>query len=161
MSRKNVSATADDILVSILDPKVLEALGKSLAPIIAQAIEANLTRRIEELSVSVKTLQDSNVILVQKQEVFEREIADLRKRLRENEGRIEDVETYSRAHDLIIRGVPDNSYAGRAQSNTATTTAETSIVLEDTIMELCQKTLGVQVERRDICGPPSPGISKG
>jgi FtsZ-binding cell division protein ZapB len=161
MSTRKSATTADDILASLTDAKVLDGLGKALAPIIAQAIEANLTRRIEELTVkvnslegTVKTLTDSNVLLVNKQNGFEREVADLQKRLRETEGRVEDTETYSRAHDLIIRGLPEDSYAQRAQSGSttgsATATAESSVVLEDAIIQLCHQSMGVDIDRRDI-----------
>jgi hypothetical protein len=149
MAKKN-ALTAEELLVNLTDSRVLDVLGKALAPIIAQAIEANLTKRIEELTASVNKLTASNVALTNKQEGFEREVADLRKRLRETEVRVEDAEIYSRAHDVIIRGLPETAYAQRAQLSSATSTAETSIVLEDAIIDLCHSSMGVDIDRRDI-----------
>jgi hypothetical protein len=151
-TKKSVASSHEDILTSILDPKVIELLGRTLAPIIAQSIEANLTKRIEELTVTVNKLKETNDVLTKKQQNHEQDMLALRKRLNETEGRLEDVEIYSRAHDIIIRGLPENSYAERATlaSNSATATTETSTVLEDAIIQLCQVNLGVQVDRRDI-----------
>jgi hypothetical protein len=151
MSKRN-SASSDDIIASMLDPKVLTAVANALAPIIAQSLEANLTKRIEELTVTVKVLKDNNDILTKKQTALEQEVSDLRKQALETERRIEDVDIYSRAHDIIIRGLPDTSYAQRAHttSSSASDNAESSGVLEDTVIELCQKSLGVAVQRQDI-----------
>jgi hypothetical protein len=153
MARKN-SFTADDLQGLLLDPKVLEALGKALAPIIAQSIEANLSKRIEELSATVKSLKESNDTLLKKSTDAEHEISELRKRVAASEVRIEDVDIYSRSHDLIIRGLPESSYAERASaaSNTTSTSdvAESSAALDSAIIELCNQKLGVSIDRIDI-----------
>jgi hypothetical protein len=153
MAKKNI-LTADDFQTLLLDSKVLEALGKALAPIIAQSIEENLTKRIEDLTATVKTLKDANATIVKKNDDLEQELNVLRKRVLVNEGRIEDTEIYSRSHDLIIRGLPESSYAQRATAASNTTSssdmAESSAALDSAIIDLCTKNLGVSIDRQDI-----------
>jgi hypothetical protein len=173
MAKRNL-ANNDDFITSILDTKVLEALAKALGPVIAQSIEASiskkiedlgpiiahsievsLTKRIEDLTVSVKVLKDSNDALVKTHDCMERELRELRARVRDSEVRIEEVELYSRGHDVIVRGLAENTHAQRAHpssdpNSAAMTMTETSTVLEDAIVDMCNNQLGLTVQRQDI-----------
>ena len=144
------------------EPKILESQGRSLAPIIAQAIEAKLLSRIEELTVKVNTLHVENVALNNRQNQLEQEVEALQIRLREQNQRMEDVEIYARAHDIIIRGLPDLGYAQRAapasslsSSTSVTSVASHSLIdsnasVESSVLELFTQKLGVVVKKEDI-----------
>ena len=145
--------TAEDVVGILLSPKVVERLAKALAPIIAQSIEANVTKRIEDLTVAVRELKDSNIILTQNNEELKKENQDLRERINDNANKIEMVDKYARSYDIIISGIPETTYAGRASGGTPTTNptfAENSTALEHSVIKLFNDKLGIDVRKEDI-----------
>jgi hypothetical protein len=158
MSKKSLSTT-DDIVAHLLEPRVLELLGKALGPFIAASLEETLIKRLDGLSTAVKDLRTSNDVLVKRQAAMDKEMDELRARVNDNAARVEDTEIYSRAHDLIIRGLPETSYASRAHgatvpkellSSSVSPSAEGSEALDQNIIDLCGHHLGVKVDPRDI-----------
>jgi hypothetical protein len=157
MSSKRSTGSTDDLMAHLLEPKVLDALGKALGPIIAAALEDTLIKRLDGLSTAVKDLRASNEALVKRQDAMDKEMTALRERVNDNATRVEDTEIYSRAHDLIIRGLRETSFASvthPASSSSASAhvppSTESSAALEADIIDLCGKHLGVKVELRDI-----------
>jgi hypothetical protein len=155
-AKRSISGT-EDLMAHLLEPRVLDALGKALGPIIAAALEDTLVKRLDGLSTAVKDLRASNEALVKRQDAMDRELSALRDRVNDNATRVEDTETYSRSHDLIIRGLRETSFASVAHPASSSSanapippSTESNAALEADIIDLCGKHLGVKVDLRDI-----------
>ena len=129
---RSTATTRDDILEAFRDPLIADAIAKALGPYIARAIDEAFGAKIAALDATVSDLKQEN-----------RELSD----------RISSLEAYTRCDQLVIRGIPDLSYADKAAASVASDGAsaqESSQVLIDTVVNLCTVKLGVQVEARDI-----------
>lgn len=143
---------ADDIIEALLDPRVNEALCKSLSTMIALTIEETLTRKFGKLFEDVKILQRQN-------DSLKKVTTDLKVENDKLCKRIDELETHSRCENLVIRGLPETSYAERASGGatggaptTANTVsvAESNLAVENAIISLCRDRLGVMVSPTDI-----------
>ena len=142
---------ADDFIEALLDPRVTEALCKSLSAMITLTNEEVLTKKFGKLFDDVKTMQRQT-------DNLNKTTADLKLENVKLQKRIDDLETQSRCENLIIRGVPESSYAERVSggssagnSTIATATiAETSLAMEKAVISLCQERLGITVSPSDI-----------
>ena len=105
-------STSDDLLDSLLDPRVIDALSKALAASISKLVEDSIEQKLSSIfnkfesmecaqkdtETSLKTLQDEN--------------SELRERL-------EELEAYSRGDNLIIHGIETSSYSDAVSSANA------------------------------------------
>jgi hypothetical protein len=148
----------EELIEAQLDPRLVEALGKALAPVISKSVDdavAPLVKQIEGLSASVKELKAENVRLVKRCEAAEKANERLDKIAVEHCRRLEDMEAYSRSDNLIIRGLPECSASERATEaplldGGAPTLRESYDSVEENVLRFFNGTLGVKVLPQDI-----------
>ena len=109
-----LSGLAADLIEALQDSRVIDALGKSLAPLIALSVEESLKKHLESLSIAVRELKADNVRLAKQCESTVKENERLQKVVDVHSRRLDDIESYSRSDNLIIRGLPERSAAERA-----------------------------------------------
>lgn len=138
--------TVEDLIVALRDPRVLEAL--------AGIFETKLQSVIIEL----KKDSDQKATLISK----------LQTDLQSANSRIEALEAYTRRDNLIIAGLPIETFADvAATQETSSQGAEHSQSVEQSVLRLFNEQLGVRVlpsdisiahrlkKRANIAGPPS------
>lgn len=104
----------DELVEALKDPTVATALANSLGLIIAQAVQTaiiGLQARLDVLETTVSEVKEGNL--------------RLRPQIQAQGGRLDELEIYSRAHNLITRGVPESSYSERATASASSSTAST------------------------------------
>ena len=142
MPRSAGTSTKDELVDAFKDATVAEVIAKALAPYIARAVEAAiaaLQTKVDALGAEVGAVKADN--------------QRLRAQIQEQGGRLEEMEIYSRAHDLIIRGLPESTYSERATASadgTDVMPSESHTSVAASILKLCNETLEVPVELREI-----------
>ena len=148
------SKTADDVIEAVLDSRVVDALAKALAPVLSLSIAEILDKKLEGLTAAVKDLKTANARLVGQCDNIAQENASLKKLVTDQSRRIDDLESYSRSENLIIRGLPEQSAAERAtgaaviDDNTSLMDSNKSV--ESTVIAFCKDSLGITLSPSDI-----------
>ena len=156
--KPKTSPLADDLIDALQDVRVVEALGKVLAPVIAKSVEsavAPFVKQLEGLTTAVRELKTENARLQKQCEAVSKDNARLQKIVDTHNRRIDDIESYSRSDNIIIRGLPERSAAERASdapslSGDKPTLRESHEAVEATALEFFNSTLGVRVTPQDV-----------
>ena len=109
-----LSSLAADLIEALQDSRVVDALGKALAPFISLTVDEGLKKQLEETSDNGLRRAEGGryVRLIQAvQENTAKENARLQKLADDHNRRLDDIETYSRSDNLIFRGLPEASAA--------------------------------------------------
>lgn len=147
---------AEDLIEALQDVRVVEALGRALSPLITLSVEEGLKKQIEGLTSAVRDLKSDNSRLKSQLETVSKENTRLSKLVDEQEKRVEDIESYSRGDNLIIRGLLERSAAESASAAPAlndgagVTLRESHSSVEATVMAFCSDALGITVLPSDI-----------
>src|ERR1043165_9915194 len=137
----------DDLVELLLDTRVVEALAKTLAPFISLTINEAINKKIADLQNSVRELKKETSQL----KVRNTQLAADNTSLIE---RIASLESYSKADNLIIRGLPECSAADMASASPSqhdnAVLVESHRGAETAVLDLCRDTLGINIELGDI-----------
>ena len=147
------SARTDEFIEALKDPAVAEAIASALGPFIARAIDAALDTKLTELKSVIAGLTLEASSLKSTVGAVQSENARLKTLVEDQGKRLEEMEIYSRAHDLIIRGLPESTYAERASASaqdTDTLMSESHSSVERSVLALCNEKLAISVGPRDI-----------
>jgi hypothetical protein len=144
----------DDIVDALLDSRVVEALAKALSPFIKKSIDEALDERLAALAKSVQEVKQANDRLQAQVGELRKANADLRQHVDSQSTRVDALEAYSRLDNLIIKGLPDRSYAERgthaAADADSAALADSQMSVEATVITFCKETLNVDVTTQDI-----------
>jgi FtsZ-binding cell division protein ZapB len=163
-SKSSSTTTVNEELIeALLDSKLVEALAEALSPFIKKMIDEHVTSRfaaldksIGELKRSSESLKQESALLKKSQEALKQENVLLRKQLDEHTVRVENLDVYSRSDNLIIKGLPEQSYAERATDNaggatrSAPPSADSHLAVESTVINFCRDTLKLSIDPSDI-----------
>ena len=144
----------EDIAEALLDSKVLEAVAKALHPLLTGTIESAIAKKLDVFNAALSTLKSETLRLTEQCGKLSKENAELRKQLDFGNGRIDDLERYSRCDNLIIRGLPETSIAETAspapslRDNAALRDSHTSV--EKTVLSFLKDSLHLDVLPSDI-----------
>jgi len=163
------SSSTDELIEALLDAKLVEALAAALSPYITKLIDSHVSARFDALDKSLNelkalgeatkksndTLKQEAVRLRRSCEALKEENALLKKQLDEQAARVEDLDVYSRSDNLIIKGLPEQSYAERATdssdaSRPAPPSAASHLAVETTVLAFCRDALKLDVSPQDI-----------
>jgi len=144
----------DDFIEALLDARVVDALARALAPQISLSIEESLRSKLKAFESSIRDLKVENTRFGNKCDSIVKENDVLTKIVNAQSRRIDDLETYSRCDNLIIRGLPERSAAERATGATTlddgASLLDGQVSVESTVIDFCKDALGVVVSRGDI-----------
>src|ERR1043165_4653793 len=149
----------DDLSEAILDSKIVESLAKALSPLLTTSIEECLCTRLSAFSKQLDDIKRNYSSLVVRADELTKENVSLRKQLKDHASRLDDMEAYSRADSLIIKGLPEQSYAESATAsssslsdapNNVSVSPTSYLAVESTIISFCKETLKVDVSASDI-----------
>ena len=148
--------SSDDLIESLLEPRVMEALGKALGTTISAMVSKSVEERLETLLGRISNLE---------QRVHSE--ADERLKLAaENtllQTRVAELEAYTRSENLIFHGLEltsmseaisqpgdsnDQPHSSGSPSNS--TLSETNRATEDNVLKFGSSPLGVSLPREDI-----------
>lgn len=150
----NKKQSTEDFIEALLDSKVVDALAKALSPFITLTIDEAIGKRLESLSAAVTSLKTENSFLTKSLSEVKEENASLKQKLTQQDTRINDMETYSRCENVIIRGLPEKSASERASAavviDDAASVRESYESVENNVLEFFQQSLGVHVHPQDI-----------
>ena len=133
-TRTSPSSTKDDLIEALKDLRSLK-LSCALAPIIAR-----------EVSIALTAIQNKIAEL-------ESDNQRLRDQVMEQGGCLEELEIYSRSHDLVIRGLPESSYskvATASAQDSASQSAEPHSSVAKNCSPFCNDKLSVVVDASEI-----------
>jgi len=144
----------DDIIDALLDERVGEALARALGPFLKKSIDEALQEKFAEFNRTLHALKKDNVALHVQVDELRIENTDLRRQVVEQNVRVEAIETYSRIDNLIIKGLPDQSFAERG-TPAATNADSVSLVaghtsVLNTVLAFCSDVLRVDVSPHDV-----------
>jgi hypothetical protein len=133
MGPKKETSIIDELVSALKDEKVLEAIG------------ALIERKLQPFVAAISELKTNNEELNLKATKLE---SDLNMANR----KIDSLEAYNRADNLIVVGMPvvDYAEATSATSSDLTSSSETSATTERAIIELCRDKLNVGITTSDI-----------
>ena len=146
---------AEELIEALNDDRLVDALGKALAPLITLTIQETMKKQLEGLSTSVKALKDENVRLSEQCQAVQQENARLRKTADDQTRRLDELETYSRSDNLIFKGLPERTFSERATDAPALADGtpilrESYEMVEETVLEFVNTSLGVKVQPQDL-----------
>lgn len=154
MPPKSSSKTVEDILEALLDTRVGDALAKALTPFLTLSINEILDKKLEGLTAAVRDLKGANTRLTQQCESVAKENASLKKLVSDQSYRIDDLESYSRSENLVIRGLPEKSAAEMATASMGSDgnplLLDGSKSVENTVIAFCKDSLGIELSSADI-----------
>ena len=147
------TATVEDIIKALLDPRVLDALGNALHSKIVTVVDEIVEKKLTPLSNAVNAL--------------EADVIRLRADNNSLRRHVEELDTYGRGCNLIIHGLRETSYSdaasasviGGARDDSRKTGSglglsagptETNVSTEQAVVEFCSDVLNVDVTRADI-----------
>jgi hypothetical protein len=146
-------STAEDLIEALLDPRVVDAISKALSPSIALSIDEVLGKRLEGLVTSVRDLKGEVTRLNKQCDEVHKENTTLKQQIIIQDRRLDDLETYSRSDNLIIRGLPEQSAAERATGGAALddhATLDNHTSVESTVIAFVKDSLGIDLLPRDV-----------
>lgn len=149
------TSLAEDLIEALLDVRVVEALGKALAPLITLSVEEGLKKQLEGVTTAIRELKTENTRLRGQCEGLTKENARLSKTVDEHQKRLDDIDAYTRSDNLIFRGLPERTAAERASAAPSLDDATSSLKegsgsVENTVLVFCNDVLGIKVEAQDI-----------
>jgi hypothetical protein len=154
---------AEELAEALLDTKFAESLAEALSPYIKPLIDDHVTSRFAELDKSIvelkkwrDTSKQETAELRKSCQTLKEENVRLYRQLDEQATRLEGLDSYSRADNLIFKGLPERTYAERAsgsQNNTdhaAAPSTTSSLAVESTVIEFCREALKLDITKQDI-----------
>jgi len=148
------SSKADDMLEALLDPRVAEAIAKALQPALSLSLEEVVGKRMEGMLTAIRELKQENSKLATMCESAAKEIIALKLTVDDQSRRLDDMEVYSRATNIIITGLPESSFAELATP--APTLSDNSAMHESqgsvaaSVVRFCKKALNIVIQPTDI-----------
>ena len=144
----------EDFVEALLDPRVLEAVTKAMTPL-TRALEQTLTKRLDTLATTLRTMREETGRLTEQCKTLATENIELKKRVEVSERRVDELERYSRCDNLIIRGLPESSFAERASDAPAsaddgTTLRNSHKSVETSVLTFIKDALHVDIAPADI-----------
>jgi len=130
-----------------LDTRVIEALAKALSSFINLSIDEAVNKRFADLTSSVSELKKETTHITK----ITKRLTTENKQLNE---RVAALESYTRGDNLIMRGLPERSASERASASPAlgdiAALSDSHRSVEESVIELCQSSLGIDVMPSDI-----------
>ncbi len=143
----------EDFIEALLDQRVLDAITKVMTPL-TKALEASLSKRLDAMAITLRSLREDNGRLSEQCKTLVTENADLKRLVADNERRIDDLERYSRSDNLIIRGLPESSFAERATTAPPLTDGsalqESHSSVEMSLINFVKDALKIDIQPSDI-----------
>lgn len=145
-------SVADQLLESLKNEDIAAAIGKAMSPFISLAVSETVKNTMQEITKSFKELALENRNLQQKVKSLEDDNTNIKKRLVSAEDRLEVIERESRRGNIIIRGLPESSYAERASAATSgdDTVTERRESVCKTVCDMLQTDMDIRISPDDI-----------
>lgn len=151
MSKK--AAKPDDILELIQDPRVFEVLVSRLTLILTPIAEAIFNKLAASFTANLENLVEEQTAekLAKANEVTTGRLNGLEEENRLLSLRVDDLETYSRANNLVIYGLPEVSRIEPATVDMPLTRQhDQSQDTTQAVLAFCQTKLGINIRESDI-----------
>lgn len=146
---------ADEFIEALLDSRVVEALAKALMPCLQLTIDEAIGKKLEGLTAAVRELKSDNARQAKQYDILALDNVNLQKLVSEQSRRLNELETYSRRENLIIRGLPESSFAESATASSTSSAADnvaedSSSAIERSVVLFCRNKLNIDLKESDI-----------
>lgn len=141
-----VHSIVNDLVQALQNQDVTEALAKALDPFIKLAVEETVKSSLTELNNAMDKIKQENKIIQEKTNILKAENDSLKKRLSDIEDYLDVVERNEKSYNVIIRGLPETSYAERATQGADEADiaqAEPQSSVEKSVLDLLQNKLNI------------------
>ena len=131
--KRDTSTCIDELVTALKDERVLEALGTLFKSKLQPFITLISELKLDNVKLTTKETQlESNLISADK--------------------KIDALEAYTRADNLIIVGLPSMNYADAtsAEGSDHNSNAESSVTTEKAVLDFCQNKLDISIVTQDI-----------
>jgi hypothetical protein len=148
----SISCTEQDTVAGSLDDSILSIIKQTVLHSVSafkDEIRDIMNTRFNSLEAAIADLKQQ---LTAKDEIITRVRDDnirLRSELMTVNSRINDLETYNRIDNLIIKGIPESSYSEAATPD-AQDHGESSDATMATVLNLCDNVLQVKISPEDV-----------
>jgi len=141
------ASVVDQLLEALKQDSITEALGAAIAPFLALSVQEIINK---ELGQTHKQLTADNKTLKNQVQALSTENVELKTRLTSAEERLDTLDRESRGKNIIIRGLPEGSYAERAGASNAPDDSASSLSVTNTVLKLFSEEMGVTVDPKDV-----------
>ena len=145
---------AEDFAELLRDPLVTDALTKTFLPLLSLALEESFGKRIEALSNTVREVRSELTRVTDQCKTLAAENDELKKTVAVHDDKLEAIERYSRRDNIIISGLPENSYAEIASASAldgqSLAPVQGQASVEATVLQFFRDELNLDVSPRDI-----------
>lgn len=135
------------LLEALKNDSVTEAFAAAIAPSLALSVQEIINK---ELGQTIKRLVADNKTLSGKVQQLQEENAGLKTRLVSVEERLEVMDRESRGSNIIVRGLPEGSYAERASASGLDTGSVTNLSVANTVCNMFKEEMGLTVHPENI-----------
>jgi len=108
----------DDIIEAILDQRVIDAISKSLMPLIALTIEEAMDKKLRSILGDITTLKKESITHRTEIGTLQKTITGLKHTERDMREKLEALEAYQRSDNVVIRGLTESTYAEASSQST-------------------------------------------
>lgn len=153
MPPKPAPTTSDQILEALKSDAVVEAITKSVLPAVILAVQEVVQKELASLKSAIGLLLSDNKELKVRVSKLDEENIQLKSRLLTVENKIDTMERNNRLNNVIIKGLPERSFAERGSpdevSDQATVSANRTSVSE-TVCAFANAELNLKIQPSDI-----------
>lgn len=152
-TRQNHKQLCIKLIECMQDSDVAAALNTAVAPFLELAVEEGIKNILNEHNRKLEKITQENVKLSRTVHELTQENAKLKERLENSEKNVDEVEKVQRSSNLIIRGLPERTFAERTSpsGDSETATAQPSYEsVEKTVTEFVQTELNIALRPEDI-----------
>lgn len=149
----NPNSLVVGLIAALQTDSVTEAIAKALSPHISLTVEETVTKSMVEVNKQLHKLNEENKQLKQQTQQLTNENEILKQRLSYLEEAVDAMDRSERCHNLIISGLPEESYAERATESGRTeggAEAESQKSVEVSVMNFINKKMNIPVHLEQI-----------
>lgn len=132
---------------------VREALGETMATFIDLAVEEAVNKKLSGLKENFDKMCQENLKLQQTVNILQTENKDLKERLSGQERNVNEIHKAHRELNLVVRGLPERTYAERSSPNgeeNATEQQPSHLSVQETVTEFIRKEMNINLTKDDI-----------
>ena len=149
------AAKIDELIEALLDQRVQEALAANTSGSLALMVEELLNKKLENVLRTCTELKRENAVLKLALATAEKSIESIVRTNADLCVRLDSQECFSRRENIVIRGLPEVSYAEVGSCSGEGTTRDdipngSTFAVEQSVITLCRDKLGINIDLSDI-----------
>lgn len=149
LSTKNLG---EQLIEALKQQDVVDSFAKAIGPVISLTVQETVVKLLEAVNKNIEMLTADNKKLNDVVRVTVEENKSLKTRLAAVEGQLDTLDKERRQRNIIIRGLPERTFAERATAdgNSDNVADNNHLSVKQSVIEMCDSQLKVKLEPGDI-----------